>query len=111
MTRTEKERRKSLSEEELRLEEYLKDFHCGRDRAIKSRDLETVFGCTSRALQIMVHNLRCAFVPVCSESVGYFYPSCVEEIEATMKGLKSRVKEINEAKVGMDCAFKRFVGM
>lgn len=108
MTRVEKEKRRNLTEEELRLEEYLRDFHRGRDRAIKSRDLEKVFGCTSRRLQKMVHALRCAYVPVCSESVGYFFPCCSEEITATINGFKSRVKEINEAKAGMSCAYKRF---
>lgn len=84
-----------------KLNNYLRDYHTGADNALLGYRLCSVFGLTSSLLRRNINELRVEGHPVCSDSNGYFYAACPEEIDITIAHLASRSREMNRAMEGL----------
>ena len=83
-------------------EKYMKDEHTGKENAIKSKTLESLFRCKGKEIRHMVNELRCLGVPICSCSQGYFYSTCPSDIRETINHLAGRANKIIAAHDGME---------
>ena len=64
--------------------------HRGKHNAVHSRELERRYDISGRALRRIMKDLReTKKHPICSGSIGYFYPATQEEIIETVARLKS----------------------
>ena len=75
--------------------DYLKDYHTKEAKALKSRDLRTLFNLTDKQVRNVVTQLRQEGKPVCSSSYGYWYSEDPEDIEKTIHRLDAQVKNMN----------------
>ena len=82
-------------------ENYMKDEHMGKENAIKSKTLESLFRCKGKEIRHMVNELRCLGVPICSCSQGYFYSTCPSDIRETINHLAGRANKIKAAHDGL----------
>ena len=82
-------------------EKYMKDEHTGKENAIKSKTLESLFRCKGKEIRHMVNELRCLGVPICSCSQGYFYSTCPSDIRETINHLAGRADKIKAAHDGL----------
>jgi hypothetical protein len=82
-------------------EKYMQSEHFGKENAIKSKALESIFNCKGKEIRHMVNELRCLGVPICSCSHGYFYSTDAAEIQETMDHLAGRASRIQAAHDGM----------
>ena len=80
---------------------YLKNHCAGKSKAIKSRELEQLFDCKGSEIRQMTNECRRNGIPVCSGSMGYYYPTKIEDIQQTITGLISRICGITAAKEGL----------
>lgn len=87
---------------------HLKDHHVGADNALLGSRLCSIFGLTSSLLRKSINELRVEGYPVCSDSNGYFYAGCPEEIDVTIAHLASRSREMDHAKNGLRRAKAEF---
>lgn len=83
-------------------EKYMKNEHMGRDNAIKSKALESIFRCKGIEIRHMVNELRRLGVPICSCSQGYFYSTNPSDIRDTIHHLAGRANKIKAALDGME---------
>lgn len=83
-------------------EKYMKDEHTGKENAIKSKTLESLFRCKGKEIRHMVNELRCLGVPICSCSQGYFYSTNASDIRDTISHLAGRASKIIAAHDGME---------
>lgn len=90
------------------LAEYLKAYHCGEAAAVTSRELETAFDIRGPDLRREVNRLRGDGVPICSFDGGYYYADTQEELEHTIRQLRSRIKKIAHAERGLTKALAKF---
>lgn len=88
-------------------EKYMKDEHMGKENAIKSKALESLFRCKGKEIRHMVNELRCLGVPICSCSHGYFYSTCPADIRETINHLAGRANKIIAAHDGMEKSLPR----
>ena len=88
-------------------EKYMKDEHTGKENAIKSKALESLFRCKGKEIRHMVNELRCLGVPICSCSHGYFYSTCPADIRETINHLAGRANKIIAAHEGMEKSLPR----
>ena len=88
-------------------EKYMKDEHTGKENAIKSKALESLFRCKGKEIRHMVNELRCLGVPICSCSHGYFYSTCPADIRETINHLAGRANKIIAAHDGMEKSLPR----
>ena len=82
-------------------EKYMQNEHTGKENAIKSKALESIFGCKGKDIRQMVNELRCLGVPICSCSHGYYYSTNEMEIQETLDHLAGRADRIKAAHDGM----------
>ncbi|MCK5016599.1 MAG: hypothetical protein KAS32_05935 [Candidatus Peribacteraceae bacterium] len=54
------------------------------------------------SMRAVIHALRCKDYPICSSDEGYFYPSSVSDIDATIAGLGGRISAMQKAKAGLE---------
>lgn len=85
----------------MTFEKYMKKEHTGKDNAIKSKALESIFHCKGIDIRHMVNELRCLGVPICSCSQGYYYSTSAADVRETIKHLEGRVNKIKAAQDGM----------
>ena len=85
----------------MTFEKYMKIEHTGRDNAIKSKALESIFHCKGIEIRHMVNELRCLGIPICSCSQGYFYSTSAVDVRETIKHLEGRANKIKAAHDGM----------
>ena len=85
----------------------MKDEHTGKENAIKSKTLESLFRCKGKEIRHMVNELRCLGVPICSCSHGYFYSTCPADIRETINHLAGRANKIIAAHDGMEKSLPR----
>lgn len=88
-------------------EKYMKDEHTGKENAIKSKTLESLFRCKGKEIRHMVNELRCLGVPICSCSKGYFYSTSPSDIRETINHLAGRASKIIAAHDGMEKSLPR----
>lgn len=82
-------------------ERYMKNEHEGRENAIKSKALESIFSCKGKEIRHMVNELRCLGVPICSCNQGYFYSTVASDIRETINHLAGRADKIKAAHDGL----------
>ena len=90
-----------------KFEKYMKDEHTGKENAIKSKALESLFRCKGKEIRHMVNELRCLGVPICSCSHGYFYSTRPSDIRETINHLAGRANKIIAAHDGMEKSLPR----
>lgn len=93
------ENNKKLSSLDLSFAEYLKNYHSGRLNAVTARNMRQ-FG-SAVEIRSIVHSLRVEGVPICSCADGYYFATTSHEVYQTMKQLKSRIDNIENAYVGI----------
>lgn len=81
--------------------DYLKEWHTEESKAIKGRDLCTLFNLTEKQLRNVVSELRQDGEAVCSSTYGYWYSREPEDIGITLSRLEGQVKNMNVAIEGL----------
>ena len=76
------------------LAEYLALYHKGEANAVTSRELECSFQMRGSELRREINALRGDGIPVCSFEGGYYYAATAEELERTIRQLRSRINII-----------------
>ena len=75
--------------------EYLKDYHSTETKAVKSRELRSLFNLTDKQVRNVVSQLRQEGEPVCSSSYGYWYSTDPDDLEKTLHRLEAQVGNMN----------------
>lgn len=88
--------------------EHLKDYHSGEQRVVSSRELESTFQIRGPDLRRIINRLRGEGIPICSSDSGYYYASTEEELQRTIRQLRSRIKKIAHAERGLTKALEQF---
>lgn len=83
------------------LETFLRNEHCGKDRTIRSAELEERYGCTGADIRHRVNELRSMGVPICSWRRGYYYAASRQDVIDTIYQLESRIRKIKVAEEGL----------
>ena len=83
------------------LAEYLRRYHTGEANAVTSRELERAFQMRGAELRREVNALRGDGIPICSFENGYYYAATAEELQRTIRQLRSRIKKIAFAERGL----------
>ena len=76
------------------LAEYLALYHKGEVNAVTSRELECSFQMRGSELRREINALRGDGIPICSFEGGYYYAATAEELERTIRQLRSRIKRL-----------------
>ena len=93
---------KSCSEKKDELGSYLKKEHQGKQKAVKSRSLETLFAMGGRDVRRCVSALRKEGIPICSDThKGYYYAEDQEDINDTVSRLNEFLTGISNARTGL----------
>ena len=81
--------------------EHLKEYHTGERNIISSRELETAFQIRGPELRTVINAERGKGFAICSTDKGYFYAETEEELQRTIRQLRSRIKKIAHAERGL----------
>ena len=74
-----------------------------KDNPIFSKELERLFGVSDVKIRDVVHKARTIEnIPICAGNTGYFMPRDMAEALRTIKSLRSRAKQNNEAAEGIE---------
>lgn len=88
--------------------EHLKEYHTGEQSIISSRELELSFQIRGPELRNVINAQRGQGYPICSTDKGYFYAETEEELQRTIRQLRSRIKKIAHAERGLTKALEQF---
>lgn len=88
--------------------EHLKEYHTGEQSIISSRELEFSFQIRGPELRNVINAQRGQGYPICSTDKGYFYAETEEELQRTIRQLRSRIKKIAHAERGLTKALEQF---
>lgn len=83
--------------------------HKGEANAVTSRELECAFQMRGSELRREINALRGDGIPICSFEGGYYYAATAEELERTIRQLRSRIKKIAFAERGLSGALPDYV--
>lgn len=89
--------------------DHLTKNHVGAGNAILAGRLCTQMGITGRLLHRAINELRIEGHPICSDTNGYFFAGCVEEIDDTISHLTNRAHEMEIARDGLSKSKDSFV--
>lgn len=81
--------------------DYLKDYHTTEGKAVKGRELRSLFNLTDKQVRNEVSQLRQEGEPVCSSSYGYWYSTDPEDIEKTLHRLEAQVVNMQVSITGL----------
>ena len=87
---------------------HLKEYHRGELRVVPSRELEAAFQIHGPDLRRTINCLRGDGIPICSSDSGYYYADTEEELQRTIRQLRSRIKKIAHAERGLTKALEQF---
>ena len=74
-----------------------------KDNPIFSKELERLFGVSDVKIRDVVHKARTIDnIPICAGNTGYFMPRDKAEALRTIKSLRSRASQNNEAADGIE---------
>ena len=82
---------------EEKLIAYLKGAFKGRNKTIKSAELERAMEMSGTDLRKLVNKLRRKSIPICSGADGYFYAKTAGDILRTIRQLKVMIKGLQAA--------------
>lgn len=88
--------------------EHLKTYHCGEQSVVTSRELESAFRIRGPDLRRIINRLRGDGIPICSSDSGYYYAATEEELQRTIRQLRSRIRKIAHAERGLTKALEQF---
>jgi len=88
--------------------EYLKAYHRGESSSVTSKELERVFDIRGPDLRRTINRLRGNGIPICSYDYGYYYAETEQELQRTIRQLRSRIKKIAHAERGLTRALEQF---
>ena len=88
--------------------EHLKEYHTGERNIVSSRELEVAFQIRGPELRSVINAERGKGFPICSTDKGYFYAETEEELQRTIRQLRSRIKKIAHAERGLTKALEQF---
>lgn len=94
--------------QDYEIADYLKTFCMGEQAAVTSRTLEKTFRIRGPDLRRRINRLRGNGVPICSFDSGYYYAETEEELQRTVRQLRSRIKKIAQAERGLTKALEAF---
>jgi len=94
---------------EEKLIAYLRGAFKGRNKTIKSAELERAMEMSGTDLRKLVNKLRRKSVPICSGADGYFYAKTAGDILRTIRQLKVMIKGLQAAVDGLEAALDKFV--
>ena len=80
---------------------YMKRYHTGSEKAIKTDELAEIYKLEPRTLQSMVHRLRLDGYPICGDQNGYFYASGPDDIKYTAKWLMNMGLQVQNTACAM----------
>ena len=80
---------------------YLEKYHSGERTVVSSRELETAFQIRGPDLRRIINSLRGQGIPICSTQSGYYFAATKEELEHTVRQLRSRICSIAHAGRGL----------
>ena len=86
--------------------EHLKEYHTGERNIVSSRELEVAFQIRGSELRTVINAERGKGFPICSTDKGYFYAETEEELQRTIRQLRSRIKKIAHAERGLTKALR-----
>lgn len=89
------------------LAEYLKDYHTTESKAIKGRELCTLFNLTDKQLRNVVSRLRQDGEAICSSSSGYWYSTEPDDVHKTLRRLEGQVRNMNVSITGLKRILKQ----
>ena len=81
--------------------EHLKEYHTGERNIVSSRELEIAFQIRGPELRTVINAERGKGFPICSTDKGYFYAETEEELQRTIRQLRSRIRKIAHAERGL----------
>ncbi len=87
---------------------YLKETCCGRQRTVKSSELERALNLSGTDLRKLVNRLRRKGVPIGSSRDGYFYAKTAGEVYATIRQLQVMEQGLRAAIQGLESALDKF---
>ena len=87
---------------------YMKQYHSGKEKAVSSVYLQSIFFISSRAVRRFVNQLRNDGHPICSDENGYYYAKDKMELLSSIGQMTSRIIEIAKAKNGLVKALRNF---
>lgn len=73
----------------------------GAKNSITSADLQMVIGCKGTEVRTCINELRQEGVPICSWRNGYYFADTEEDVQSTIKQMKSRIRKMNQAISGL----------
>ena len=88
---------------------YLDHYHKGETNAVTSRELECIFRMRGSELRREINALRGGGIPICSFKGGYYYAATIEELERSIRQLRSRIRKIAFAERGLSRALTDYV--
>ena len=88
--------------------QYLRIYHTGVRSVISSRELEAAFQIRGPDLRRLINSLRGEGIPICSSDSGYYYAETEEELQGTIRQLRSRIKKIAHAERGLTKVLEQF---
>ena len=91
------------------LAEYLDRYHKGEANAVTSRELEYTFQMRGSELRREINALRGDGIPICSFEGGYYYAATAEELQHTIRQLRSRIAKIAVAERGLSNVLPDYV--
>ena len=87
---------------------YMKEYHTGTSKAVRSAYLQGRFCISSRTVRKLVNQLRNDGNPICSGDNGYYYAADRKELLTSIGQMTSRIREIAKAKRGLVKALEHF---
>lgn len=69
----------------------------GEQNAISARELSQLLHCHRRKITLAINYLRCNGEVICSNTHGYYRPTCVQDAVRTYRHMASRQREIARA--------------
>ncbi len=87
---------------------YLKETCCGRQRTVKSSELERALTLGGTDLRKRVNRLRRKGIPIGSSRDGYFYAKTAGEVYATIRQLQVMEQGLRAAIQGLESALDKF---
>ena len=93
---------------EEKLTAYLKGGFKGRNKTIKSAELERAMEMSGTDLRKLVNKLRRKAIPICSGRDGYFYAVTAGEVYTTIRQLRQMACGLEKAIAGLEGSLDKF---
>jgi biotin operon repressor len=93
---------------EEKLVVYLKNYCYGREKAVRSAELERILGISGTDLRKLINRLRRKGIPIGSCPEGYYYARTAGEVYSTIRQLRGMVNGLEAAIHGLEQSLDAF---